>query len=78
MMNEIAGLVSSLGFPIACVVALAFYIYKVENAQTAQMQALQKTVENLEKSVDSLNDLVKKLFSKFDIKVVKKDGDSEL
>lgn len=54
-------IISTLGFPIACVVALAFYIYKVENEQSKQMQELKETVSQLTIAVNALTKVVEKI-----------------
>ena len=48
-MNEIVTIISTVGFPIAAFLMLAFYIYKVQTA-------FQKTIENNTLALQKLTD----------------------
>lgn len=54
-------IISTVGFPIACVVALAFYIYKVESEQSKQMTELKEAVSQLKVVVEHLTSVIEKM-----------------
>lgn len=56
-MTEAATLISNLGFPIACVVALAIYIWKTETAQTEQLKELKDSITELRKTVEAMSQI---------------------
>lgn len=56
-MNEWVSIISSVGFPIACVIAMGFFIYKV-------IVPLQHTVENNTKVLGELKTLIERNFDK--------------
>lgn len=62
-MENIVNIVSGLGFPIACVVALAWYIYRVEQSQTAAMQELKVSMQELKTTVELLSKMVQTIFN---------------
>lgn len=53
-MTEITQIVSTVGFPIACVIFMGWFYYKVLNDMNTTLVLLRESVEELRKSVDKL------------------------
>lgn len=53
-MTEVVQIINNVGFPIACVIGMGFYIYKVQSKMMEIVQNNTKAIENL---IDKINDL---------------------
>lgn len=83
---EWINIIQTLGFPIACVVACGFFIYKLVNRDKDEAKEREnrlldsnlKSAEALEKVSDTIketNEINKSLMDKLDNKIDKLDGD---
>lgn len=53
-MSEVVQIINNVGFPIACVIGMGFYIYKV---QTKMMETVDNNTKAIEKLVDKISKL---------------------
>lgn len=85
-MEGIVTIIQTLGFPIACVVACGYFIYKLVNRDKDEAKEREnrlldsnlKSAEALEKVSDTIketNEINKSLMDKLDNKIDKLDGD---
>ena len=60
---DFTGLISQLGFPIACCCVLGWYIYHLEEIHRKEVDGLRETIENnteiLSTLVNKLNEVLK-------------------
>ena len=53
-MNEIATIISSLGFPVVACSALAWYIYKLTNNHKEEVKALADCIDRNTRAIEKL------------------------
>lgn len=63
-MNDFVGIINTVGFPIACVLALGVYSYKTTNKIIALTEkvtnALTETSENMKDLADAINNILER------------------
>lgn len=59
-MNEIASIVSTVGFPIVACGGLAWYIYRLTNLHREEITKLSDVIERNTRAIDKLTREVKK------------------
>lgn len=62
--NEIVGIVNSLGFPIACVVGLAWYANNTTDKLIKLTEKVTDTVATCTATLNSTNDVLEKVLDK--------------
>lgn len=51
-MNETVQIISTVGFPIACVIFMGWFYYKILSGMNTTLVLLRESVEDLKKSID--------------------------
>ena len=77
-MNEIVQIISTLGFPIACAIALGWYVVTTNKENNARIDKLQEEhKEEIQKVTEALNNntlALQRLCDKFDREERNDDG----
>ena len=77
-MEAFVGIISNVGFPIACVIALGWFIYKVYNQSIERENDLREEIKENQKINSKFADIISKhsvelAEIKEDVKVIKDD-----
>ena len=77
-MEAFVGIISNVGFPIACVIALGWFIYKVYNQSIERENELREEIKENQKINSKFADIISKhsvelAEIKEDVKVIKDD-----